>query len=70
MKVTTFQENVSQEPESIATPDTAPSTDVALVECPLCSSFLPSYAIEVHASQCGLQETNPLLLENRIIVLD
>ena len=33
-----------------------PPSDPSTVECPLCSSFFPSYAIEVHASQCGDQE--------------
>lgn len=31
----------------------AEKTDSLLVECPLCMSFFPSYAIEVHASACG-----------------
>lgn len=42
--------------ESIAPPPPAAnSTSVTspLVECPLCMAFFPSYAIEVHASECG-----------------
>lgn len=32
---------------------TSTSSDCHLVECPLCMSFFPGYAIEIHASQCG-----------------
>ena len=46
----------------------------SMVECPLCQSFFPSYAVEVHASQCSPGPagscTNSHTLGNVIITID
>lgn len=55
-------------------PDTGTGSDsplAGLVECPLCLAFFPSYAVEVHASQCGDSlSSNNNTFNQGIIILD
>ncbi len=58
------------EPVMTTPTETQPTPGVSLMECPLCLSFYPHYAIELHASECRGDDTYQCNAATEAVVID